>query len=104
MKRLILLFFILSASLYAFSQDSTSNWDINNIIYNLRKKTNSLNFQFNGNKTKNFADDLSSNIFKLKTILDNSYSKLLQVPNFDSLYRKSLLIDFKTIQNNIRKT
>lgn len=100
MKYIIFILILISLGFQARSQDSASNWDINKIIFNLRQKTNSLNFESNGTKTKNFKNILDSNIFQLKSLLDDSYSIFLQVSNSDSLFRYSLLGDYKTLTND----
>lgn len=84
---------------YSFGQDSTTNWDVNKIVYNIRKRINSLNFEYNGNKTKKFDNNLSFNIYKLKTLLDESYSNFLNVSPIDSVYRQSLLVNYMSLKD-----
>lgn len=99
MKKIIISIVVLSISFTTFSQDSDSSWNINQIVYNLRKEANILNFRNNGNKKKLFATEFAAKIFKLKSLLDESYHKFLKVSDSDSLYRKSLLSGYHILKN-----
>ncbi|MDB5013138.1 MAG: hypothetical protein JWQ25_1340 [Daejeonella sp.] len=85
--------------LLAFSQDAINDSSIVTITQNLLKEANLLNFKSNKLKTSNFKNNLSGNIFKLKRILDENYIKFSQVSSSDSMFRQSLLIDYKTLKN-----
>jgi len=98
MKRFFLFLIILCVGVFAFSQDSTKTWDINKLVYNLRKKVNSLNFQYNGNKSKDFQNTLCSNIFALKSLLDDNYPRFSNIPGSDSIYRQSLLANYTRLE------
>lgn len=81
---------------FSFGQDSTRN--IEDVIFNFRKKANSLNFQYNGSKTSNFQNNVSAGIYKLKSLLDDNYASLLKIPSLDSAYINSLLIDYEILE------
>ena len=85
-------------ALFAFGQDSTKAKNIDDIIYNLRKKVNYLNFKYNSSKTEDFKDNLSAGIYNLKSMLDDNYTNFLNVSDSNTAYVQSLLMNYKILE------
>jgi hypothetical protein len=85
-------------ALFAFGQDSTKAKNIDDIIYNLRKKVNYLNFKYNSSKTGDFKNNLSAGIYNLKSMLDDNYTNFLNVSDSNTAYVQSLLMNYKILE------
>lgn len=99
MKRTLLLLFIVTFKSFAYTQDTTDNWSINQLVYNLQEEINALNFKYNGSKEKNFSNEVNAKIFELKVFFDENYLKFLQINDSDLVYKKSLSVDYKSLKS-----
>jgi hypothetical protein len=99
MKRTIFFFAIMVITIDVLAQGVSNNRTIDDIVYNTRRRVNSLNLQYNGKRNNKFENKLSENIYKLKDLLDDKFTIFSQVSDIDSLFRQSLLVNYKALEN-----